>query len=983
MRSSPATLDASPTPDLDLELDGYVEAFESAALIGAADLADFLPPAGHPKYRAVLSELIRADLEFAWERGHERRLEEYRERFPSLFSDATIARELAAEEFRLRQVAGEEPDPLEYRTRFGIDLFGLSDSTSTAVRVVPKADWPLDRVPQLGDTIPPGFVLESVLGVGTFGRVFRARQADLAGRPVAVKLSLRLVGESQTLARLQHTNIVPVYSVHRVGRFTALVMPYLGRTTLADLIDTFRSSGNRPATSRAAFSTLMNRACATMPESASAPNAVPSISAATTGIPPSTLERLNRYSFVELVLWIGSELADGLAHAHERGILHRDIKPANVLFTDDGRPMLLDFNLAADAGLAAGAGEIGGVGGTLRYMAPEQLSAFKSDRNESSTQADLYALGLVLFELMAGRLPFADHQGLMNDVLDRMVAERMRPLDQSRLPSEVTPAVVSILRKCLAPERTDRYLSAADLREDLQRQLANRPLQFAPETSPRERFRKWARRHPRLSSSATMGAVAAGILAVVVSAFLLRQRNLEWLEDERVRDDLRTAVAKAYVATGPEAEAREIRATLIAALAPFHVEAEDWADRSLVRRLPDSNRAVIRQDALVAMNIIEQLSTRLSENVSDPARRAAYRDEASEWRARFLREADVGLEKSSHASLREGRLVEKAATLRAMARDSEPRFATWMTLGTVEAKLERHESAVEAFSAALGMNPRDPWPYLHRGIARLELKEYSSAQADFDRFIERVPGGADGYFNRGIARLHLADERGAIADLDEAVRLGLTLNRLYVLRARAKRQLGDEAGADRDQKEAIDSVPTDARAWAVRGELKLSSRPPDPKSALADFEKSLEIDADFLPALRDQASVLSENLNRASDALAVLDRVLELVPQSMADRAGRAVLLARLGRKIDALKEAEACAKSESPLILYQAASAMLIANDSAAIKLRVIVLLRSALRKDPTWSKSMPTDPDLKSILSEPAFRELVAAASVLAREK
>jgi hypothetical protein len=87
--------------------------------------------------------------------------------------------------------------------------------------------------------------------------------------------------------------------------------------------------------------------------------------------------RLDRLPYADAVLALGGQLADGLAHAHERGILHRDLKPANVLLSDAGRPMLLDFNLAEDTKLR-GSAERAQMGGTLPYMAPEHLEAFRS-----------------------------------------------------------------------------------------------------------------------------------------------------------------------------------------------------------------------------------------------------------------------------------------------------------------------------------------------------------------------------------------------------------------------------------------------------------------------------------------------------------------------------------------------------------------------------------------------------------------------------
>ncbi len=963
---------APPAPDFDLELDGYVEAFESAARVRDVDLADFLPPPAHPKYHDVLLELVRADLEFRWDRGESPRAEDYRRRFPTLFARPEWAQQVAAEEFRLRQAAGETPDPVEFHHRLGVELLGAEPARTTAT-AVPSADWSGDAMPGVGDTIPPGFTLEEELGAGAFGRVFLARQADLASRPVAVKLSAKLVQESQTLARLQHTNIVPVYSVHRVGRYHALVMPFLGRATLADLIRAFDHTGGPPASGKAVVSTLIARASTAGGDSALARRATTPSQAV--GLSSATLERLGRFSFVDAVLWIGAELAGGLAHAHERGILHRDIKPANVLMTDDGRPMLLDFNLAADANEPP----IDGLAGTLRYMAPEQLTALKVNWGVFSAQSDVYSLGLVLAELLVGKLPFDDPMTLPGDLLDGMIVGRQQPFDAARLPQTAPPAVASILAKCLAPNPAERYASAADLRDDLTRQLENRPLKFAPNVSSRERLRKWARRHPRLSSASTLSIVAVALLGVVVGAFLVRQRHVETLEAERARDDLHTAVSRAYLAEGPDSEVRDVRAAVTTALAPFQASGADVAQSPLLRRLSDADRQAVRQDAAMGMAFTAVLTERLARTEADATRRVALTTEARAWGERAKQTADVGGESALEA-LHGGRLKEKAEQLRRQVRDGEPQFATWMTLGLVEGRLGRYTAAAEAFTAATGANPAVAWPYFHRGVVRIEARQYAAAEADFDHYLELRPDDPDGLFNRGLARLERKAARGAVADFDAAERLGLKPNRLYVLRARAKKLLGDTSGANADTETALGIEPTDPRGWAVRGEMKAAT---DPKGALADFDAALALDPDFLPALRDRASVLSERLKRPDDAVAALGRVLDLNPDAHDDRAGRAVLLARLGKKAEARADAEVASASDNPLTLYQAASAVLLAAESREHTARGLALLRTVLRTDPAWAKVMPTDPDLKGVHADKAFRDLIAAADVLAREK
>ena len=138
------------------------------------------------------------------------------------------------------------------------------------------AAWPLDEVRQAEPAavaewrngvseLPEagtgflGFRLVEELGRGAFGRVFLARQGDLAGRTVALKVGTGLFSESQTLAQLQHTNIVPIYSVHRSGALHAVCMPYFGATTLEDVLRDLETRGALPESGKGLTSTLHDR----------------------------------------------------------------------------------------------------------------------------------------------------------------------------------------------------------------------------------------------------------------------------------------------------------------------------------------------------------------------------------------------------------------------------------------------------------------------------------------------------------------------------------------------------------------------------------------------------------------------------------------------------------------------------------------------------------------------------------------------------
>src|SRR5439155_26206933 len=165
----------------------------------------------------------------------------------------------------------------------------------------------------------------------------------------------------------------------------------------------------------------------------------------------ANLQTLQRLSYVEAVRWMGSGLVDGLAHAHERGIVHRDLKPANILLTDEGQPMLLDFDLAHDTKLR-GRAAIAHIGGTLPFMAPEQIQAFRAQTLLLDYRGDIYSFGVIFYELLTGRPAFPTHRGPVKQVLEKMIQDRQGPPPSIRdFNKSVSPAVESIIRHCLEP----------------------------------------------------------------------------------------------------------------------------------------------------------------------------------------------------------------------------------------------------------------------------------------------------------------------------------------------------------------------------------------------------------------------------------------------------------------------------------------------------------------------------------------------------
>ncbi|MBY0459365.1 MAG: serine/threonine protein kinase, partial [Gemmataceae bacterium] len=360
----------------------------------------------------------------------------------------------------------------------------------------------LDQAHEPGERLRPGdrvlgFTLVEQLGEGAFATVFLAEQEALAGRRVVLKVTAERTVEPERLGRLQHPNVVPIHSVHELAGRELICMPFLGRHTLAGVIaaDRSRRSGS-PSTQPARGSTRRQPVSKSPGHGSRGQADGPNTPApADPAQPPPADELPSPTTDVRWVLDLLGGLAAGLEHAHARGILHLDIKPANVLLADSGEPMLLDFNLSHDT---AGPPE-GATGGTVPYMAPEQLDGLlHPGAGRVDARTDLYALGVLAYELLTGEKPYP--AGWMSRAeLGRYVDLRRTPAPAVRAKNPAVPrAVAAVVAKLLAPAPGDRYRSAAELRTDLDRQRADRPLLHAPDRHPAERLAKWRRRNPWL-----------------------------------------------------------------------------------------------------------------------------------------------------------------------------------------------------------------------------------------------------------------------------------------------------------------------------------------------------------------------------------------------------------------------------------------------------------------------------------------------------
>ncbi len=433
----------------------------------------------------------------------------------------------------------------------------------------------------------PGYEILRELGRGGVGVVYLARQLHpprlvamktlQAGREWVARDRARFRNEAESLALLQHPNIIPVYEVGEFGDRPFFTMEYLGGGDL--------------------HSWLLGRHLP-LPEA---------------GLLVETLAR-------------------AIHHAHQRGVIHRDLKPANVLLADPSAAPLEAGLKITDFGLAKCVTEDsqrtyltteGLPHGTAGYMAPEQAGGRLS---EVSVATDVYTLGAILYRLMTGRMPFEGAPAL--EIILKTQSDTENPPRPSAVRPEARGDLEVICLKCLEKEPARRYASAAELADDLRRFLENRPIQARP-TPIWRRLGKWARRRPAAAVLLVLAAISPIVLVVFAQTFAhgVRRARAEELRNtlfraealrlspivRQLREDLwlvRDGLRETAVDQGAPGNAR-LRAALV--LAP----SDEELARYLLARILDVTPAEIGL-------ICEALAQRKQEAV--PGLTAVFRD---------------------------------------------------------------------------------------------------------------------------------------------------------------------------------------------------------------------------------------------------------------------------------------------------------------------------------------------------------------------
>jgi WD40 repeat protein len=341
-------------------------------------------------------------------------------------------------------------------------------TTGSAAAAIEHLNTDATLGPQVARTpavdVPPGFVIDRELGVGGMGVVYLARQVGL-NRPVALKVVkggaavdskalIRFLAEAEAVAAIKHPNVVEVYQYGEHAGNPYMVLEFCPGGDLTALVSPTRKRG---ASEPGEATTLVSRDAA----------------------------------WFRRVAELMAQVADGVNAAHALGIVHRDLKPHNVFLAADGSPKVADFGLAK-RGVGSDLTQTGAVMGTPAYMSPEQAG---QGTKFVGPEADVWALGVMLYELCCGELPI-DTSGNLLDTLVRVAMGEVSPL---RTKAPTVPTDLSlIVHKCLSLDPRDRYPTAGGLAEDLRHWLDGKPIS-ARKAGAVEQAVKWAKRNKKLA----------------------------------------------------------------------------------------------------------------------------------------------------------------------------------------------------------------------------------------------------------------------------------------------------------------------------------------------------------------------------------------------------------------------------------------------------------------------------------------------------
>ncbi|MHC5030228.1 MAG: serine/threonine-protein kinase [Planctomycetota bacterium] len=658
----------------------------------------------------------------------------------------------------------------------------------------PKDDSALPRQ-ALGD-----FEIRGELGRGGMGVVYEAEQISL-NRHVALKVLpfaavmdprqlQRFKNEAQAAAHLHHTHIVPVYSIGCERGVHYYAMQYIEGPTVAEMIEQLKSTAGKDMRG----------------SSASALEAI------TKGKSTQTA------GYCRSVARLGIQAAEALDHAHQQGVIHRDIKPANLIVDAASHLWITDFGLASftkNPGLTL----TGDIVGTVRYMSPEQALA---KRVPVDHRTDIYSLGVTLYEFLTleGAYQGDDAHKVIQEIAfkDPQSARSFNPAIRNELET--------ILMKAMAKSPEERYETAQELADDLERYLQNKPIE-AKRPGVFTRASKWARRH------GTFVGAAAAVLALATAGFATAT-TLIWREKELIRHEKKRS----------NSEHRRAQANVRLAL--------DALDRIYMGRADGLPK--VRED--LSRDLLEEglrfYVALASENLDDPE--VAKRTGRAQLFASQIY-AKLGQKEQAAEAQAKG-----IATIRTVIGREPDDAEAYFVLGYALYLKGQHDEAVAAFREAIRLEPDYAVSHANLGAALADKGEIDEAIAMYRKAIRLDPDQSQAHYNLGNALRDKGEINEAIAAFREAIRVDPDYVRAHYNLGNALRDKGEIDEAIAAFREAIRVDPDHALAHNNLGAALLDKGEIDEAIAACREAIRLQPDLALAPdnlgnALRDKGEI--------------------------------------------------------------------------------------------------------------------------------